>query len=229
MLFFHTKHILIHRENRMKKLSLLLLTCSYLLAQTEEPITVKINENIASVSTIDSNQNITIKRIQDSDHCLTDDYAKTSRPCPPFCIQPTTVAKDIETVAEIEVLKFISEKVNTDQGIIVDARLKSWFELETIPSALNIPFPIIQNSDKAKIEKIFKLCGMQVKNDGSWDFTHAKEMLVFDNGIWCEQATHFIKGILKFNYPKEKILYYRSGFQGWQLLGLTTVIHKEIK
>jgi hypothetical protein len=213
----------------MKKLSLLLLTCSYLLAETQEPITVKINKNIASILTTDSNQKIRIQRIQDSNHRLIDDYAKTSRPCPPFCIQPSKVAEGVETLAELEVLKFITNKVNTTQGIIVDARLKSWFELETIPSAINIPFPSVENANPKKVKRIFKLLGMKIRNDGSWDFSHAKEMIVFDNGIWCEQATRFIKGILKFNYPKEKLYYYRSGLQGWQLLGLTTVIHKEIK
>jgi hypothetical protein len=38
-----------------------------------------------------------------------------------------------------------------------------------------------------------------------------------------------MSGLLKYNYPKDKIAYYRSGFQGWKLLGLTTVVHKEIK
>jgi len=47
--------------------------------------------------------------------------------------------------------------------------------------------------------------------------------------VWCEQSAHFMKGILKHHYPKSKLNYYRSGFQGWKLLGLTTIVHKEIK
>jgi len=35
------------------------------------------------------NSKVTVQRIQDTNNRLTDDYAKTSRPCPPFCIQPT--------------------------------------------------------------------------------------------------------------------------------------------
>ena len=70
---------------------------------------------------------------------------------------------------------------------------------------------------------------MKVKPNGKWDFSKAKELIIFDNGIWCEQAQHFVDGILQHNYPKEKLFYYRAGFQGWKLLGLTTIVHKEIK
>jgi len=190
---------------------------------------VKITDDLPFVMTTDSGKSIKIQRIQDSDNRLTDDYTKTSRACPPFCIQPTVISKGIKNIEEIELLDFIQNRVSTNKGIVVDTRLKSWFELETIPSAINIPYPVIQNASKAKAEKIFKLLGMEVKKDGTWDFSKAKELAIFCNGIWCEQSKHFIEGILKYNYPKDKLFYYRSGFQGWKLLGLTTIVHREIK
>jgi len=41
--------------------------------------------------------------------------------------------------------------------------------------------------------------------------------------------SRLIDSMIKHGYPKEKMFYYRSGFEGWKLLGLTTIVHKEIK
>ena len=212
----------------MKTLLILISSFIFLFGENDN-VVVKITKDIPFAYITDSGKKVKIERIQDIDNKLTDDYTKTSRACPPFCIQPTQVHSDIKNIAELEIIDFMKNKVSTNKGIIVDARLRSWFELETIPSAINIPFPIMQNATKKKAEMIFKILGMKVKADKTWDFTDAKELIVFCNGVWCEQSSHFISAMLKHNYPKEKLAYYRSGFQGWKLLGLTTIIHKEIK
>ena len=212
----------------MKKTLLLPLFISFLLAENNN-ITVKISDDLPYAITTDSGKKRKIERIQNTSNHLNDDYTKTSRPCPPFCIQPTKVHPDIENFAELELIEFMKNKIATKKGILVDTRLKSWFELETIPSAINIPFPVIQNADKKKAKMIFKILGMTIDKDGTWNFKNAKELTLFCNGVWCEQSAHFIKGMLKYNYPTSKLFYYRSGFQGWKLLGLTTIVHKEIK
>ncbi len=211
----------------MKKLLILPFLAS--LVYAEDNTLVKITDTIPYAYTIDSGKKVKIERIQDTSNRLTDDYTKTSRPCPPFCIQPTKVHPDIKNIEELEILQFMKDKVTTNKGVIIDARLKSWFELETIPSAINIPFPVMLDADKKKAEMIFKILGMRVEADGTWNFDNAKELVVFCNGVWCGQSAHFVKGLLKYNYPTSKVRYYRSGFQGWKLLGLTTVVHKEIK
>jgi len=210
----------------MKKLLLLSFFTSLLLA---ENVTVKINKDISYVETSDSGKKVRVERIQDVNNRLTDDYTKTSRSCPPFCIQPTKIDPEIENFEELELLNFMKNQVKNNTGLIIDSRLRSWYELETIPSAINIPFPIMQNATKAKAKRIFQLLGMTIDSDGTWNFSKAKELAVFCNGVWCEQSAHFMTGILRHNYPKNKLHYYRSGFQGWKLLGLTTIVHKEIK
>ena len=195
----------------------------------DKDLVVKITEDIPYITTINSGKKIIVKRIQDTNNRLTDDYSKTSRPCPPFCIQPTKVADGVKNIAELELLSFMQNEVPTGKGVVVDARLKSWFDIETIPSAINIPFPVIQNASREKAKKIFQILGMKVKANGDWDFSNAKKLAVFCNGIWCGQSGHFIHGMIAHGYPRDKILYYRGGFQGWKLLGLTTVVHKEIK
>ena len=211
----------------MIKLLILSLFTSILMSQ--EVTKIRITKDIPYIYTYDSGKKIKIERIQDSNNKLTDDYTKTSRPCPPFCIQPTKIDLDIKNIAELELISFMQNEVKKQTGLIIDARLKKWYELETIPSAINIPFPVMQNASKSKAEKIFRLLGMKIRADGSWDFSHVKKLVVFCNGVWCEQTAHFMKGILKHNYPKNKLSYYRSGFQGWKLLGLTSIVHKEIK
>lgn len=215
----------------MKRLLLLfLLLTSVLLSQAEtKMLSVKITDKLSSIQTKDSGQKIKIMRVQDTNNKLSDDFTKTSRSCPPFCIQSTKINSEIKNFAELELLDFIKNRVSTNKGIVVDSRLKSWFEVETIPSAINIPYTAVENRSKKKTKALFQVLGMKIEANGNWNFSKAKELLIFDNGIWCEQAQHFVDGILKHNYPKDKIFYYRAGFQGWKLLGLTTIVHKEIK
>lgn len=207
----------------------LLLLASISLLVFAEEIPVKITKDIATVKVYDSGKTVTIKRIQDTENRLTDDYTKTSRACPPFCIQPTRIEDGIKNIAELELLTFMQTKVLNNEGVIVDARLQNWFEIETIPSSINIPYKVMRNASKNTAKKIFQILGMRVKSDGTWDFSNVKELAIFCNGVWCEQSKYFMEGMMKYNYPKEKLAYYRSGFQGWKLLGLTTVVHKEIK
>lgn len=215
----------------MKRLLLLfLLLTSVLLSQAEtKMLSVKITDKLSYIQTKDSGQKIKIMRVQDTNNKLSDDFTKTSRSCPPFCIQSTKINSEIKNFAELELLDFIKNRVSTNKGIVVDSRLKSWFEVETIPSAINIPYTAVENRSKKKTKALFQVLGMKIEANGNWNFSKAKELLIFDNGIWCEQAQHFVDGILKHNYPKDKIFYYRAGFQGWKLLGLTTIVHKEIK
>ena len=212
-----------------KKLIIILLSATLLVigkTAIEDTFHVNINDNLSSVTTTDGGHEIKIIRIQDTKHRLTDDFAKTSRACPPYCIQPMKINKNILNIGEVELFKFIAEKVNKNKGILVDTRLKSWFEIESIPSAINIPYTSIANLSKENIKKMLATLGKKELSNGTWDFSNAKDLVIFDNGAWCAQAQHFVDALLKYNYPTDKILYYRAGLQGWKLAGLTTVVHK---
>ncbi len=192
----------------------------------DEIYLVKITPDIPYVYVDHKGVKVKVMRIQDTNHLLTDDYSKTSRPCPPFCIHPIKVDKRVRTVATVEVVKFMRDKVNSGKGIIIDARLPKWYSAETIPSAINVPFTFLEsNPSKEKIVAFFKLLGAKEKN-GKLDFSNVKELLIFCNGIWCDQSPRLIRGLIKYGYPTDKILYFRNGMQGWKLLGLTTVVEK---
>lgn len=204
----------------------LLILIYGLLFGAKEIYLVKITPDIAYVYVDHKGIKVKVMRIQDTNHLLTDDYSKTSRACPPFCIHPIKVDPHVKTVGTVEVVEFMRDKVNTGKGIIIDARLPRWYNAETIPSAINVPFTFLEsNPAKEKVVAFFKLLGASQKS-GKLDFSQAKELLIFCNGLWDEESTHLIKNLIKYGYPADKILYYRNGMQGWKLLGLTTVVEK---
>jgi rhodanese-related sulfurtransferase len=211
---------------------------------------VNITPDMASVETMQDGTPITIERIQNQNHLLTGGYTKTSRKCPPFCIQPYHVAPGVTTVGELELLDFIKEKVNKNKGLLIDARTPSWHEKGTIPGSINIPFTTFdEDADPQAKEDALGILGVFKKKESSffgdlmdtikglvsgntnaanspWSFEHAKEILLWCNGMWCGQSPRAIKGLLALGYPPEKISYYRGGMQTWKILGLTVAIPK---
>jgi len=196
---------------------------------------VKISGTISNVETTHNGELVRIQRIQDQNHVLTGGYTKTSRKCPPFCVQPIHVAPGVTTVGELELLDFIKTKLNNGTGVLVDARTPSWYKKGTIPGSINIPFTTFgkKSSTLVKTSGLAKLgVTMRDENDqGSfmgnneeltrWDYSGAKDVLLWCNGIWCGQSPRAIRGLLSLGYPADKIFYYRGGMQAWQSLGLT--------
>lgn len=220
--------------------SLSLLTS--LSAYAEEK--VGITANIMSVTVKHQGKDIIIQRDQDTDAMITPDFAKTSRPCPPFCVQPMNVAKDVDTIAEIEVLDYLSKMSKGDKNIvIIDSRTADWVARGTIPGSVNISWHQLTPKKGATTEGITKIMtsdfGVKLKKDKDdvdvdeaiaegktasvFDYSNAKTLVLFCNGMWCGQSPASIKALLKFGYPASKIKYYRDGMQGWAILGLTTV------
>lgn len=167
---------------------------------------------------------VRIERNQDTGHLLDNSFAKTSRPCPPFCIHPMQAALGVETVGELELLDFLVEKVRTGKGLLIDSRLPEWYWKGTIPGAINIPWNLLEaGPDNPQTAKILTALGAAEDSDG-WDFRSALELLLFCNGPWCDQSPRAIRNLISMGYPPEKLYYYRGGMQLWLLLGLTTVI-----
>jgi rhodanese-related sulfurtransferase len=184
---------------------------------------VGITDSIGYVDVIHNGQKVRIQRIPDTGNKIIDDFAKTSRPCPPFCIHPMSAAPGVETIGELELLNYLSKEVKNGTGLLIDARLPDFYKAETIPSAINIPFSIIK-SDNPHMEKVLEALGVRKGSDGKSDFRSAKTLIVFCNGVWCDQSPRAIQGLMTFGYPASKLKYYRDGMQMWRLLGLTTAV-----
>ena len=184
---------------------------------------IGITEEINSLNIKYAGKSVTIERIQDPKHKLTNSFAKTSRVCPPFCVQPMEIAPGVKTVGEVELLAFLDNEVKNSKGLLIDARLPDWFEKGTIPGSINIPFSILEGGLKNNHAlKILKLLGASKKEE-TWNFDNVQKLLLFCNGLWCGQSPIAIKDLLSMGYPADKLLWYRGGMQAWQLLGLTVV------
>ena len=184
---------------------------------------VRITNTLPYVDVIDSGKTVRIQRTNTPNSYLSNSYELTSRPSPPFFIQPFSVDDGIETYGELEVLDFISHH----KGLFIDARLENWYLRSAIPSAVNLPFKLfLSPSDTRK--KILQQLGVK-QEKGKWNFDHAKRILFYCNGAWCGQSPTAIHALIELGYPKEKMKYYRGGMQAWQLLGLTTIVPKEKK
>jgi rhodanese-related sulfurtransferase len=185
---------------------------------------VEIIEGMPYVKVETNGKTYKIERTQDRNAYLTNTFALTSRPSPPFFIEPFSINDDVETYGELEVLDFLAKK----KGLFIDARLENWYAKSAIPTAVNIPFKLFL-TESTEREQILKELGGAYNKDGSWDFSNAKTILLYCNGAWCGQSPTAIKALLDIGYPAKKMKYYRGGMQAWQLLGLTTIVPKEAK
>ena len=170
---------------------------------------------------------ISISRNQDNKAVVIPAFAKTSRPCPPFCIQPMKLAPGVETIGEVEIIQYVQKMADGAKDILlVDSRTPDWAAKGTIPGAINLPWTKLnpaKGADPISIGDIMTGEFGATENEGLWDYSKAKTLVMFCNGMWCGQSPNNIKNLLRFGYPAHKIKWYRGGMQNWANLGLTIV------
>lgn len=203
----------------MTKCSLLASAALLCISTGAAAQSVKITEEMAEARFAIGAQSFAISRIQDSNHAVSGEYAKTSRDCPPFCIQPMSAGDGVETVGELEVISFLQNQVSNGTGLLIDARVPDWYAKGTIPGAVNVPFSTL-GPESGYQSQILQALGAS-ESGGGLDFSNALELTIFCNGPWCGQSHHAIAALTEAGYPPEKIKYYRGGVQNWLLLGLT--------
>ncbi len=138
-------------------------------------------------------------------------------------LTPIKMAEGIETYGELEVIDFIKQNADNPDALLVDARMAPWYEKGTIPTAVNIPFKKFDPENVIDFEFVLQTIGVAQTADG-YDFSEAKELLLFCNGTWCPQSSWAMENLLSIGYPKEKLKWYRAGMYGWTLVNLTTVV-----
>jgi rhodanese-related sulfurtransferase len=221
-----------------------LVTMSSMAANLEVKITDDKPYSVVNHGT----ELVKVQRIQDTSHMIDGSFAKTSRPCPPFCVNPLNIADGVATVAELEVIKFMETAMHRGDGVMIDARTPSWHEKGTIPGSINIPFTVFEKpADDPELAEVLERLGAKERHDvnvvmrslekvglfsgnqktDTWDFSEAKQLLLWCNGPWCGQSPRAIHALIGLGYPAEKLYYYRGGMQMWQSLGLTTVLPSE--
>ena len=186
---------------------------------------VGITKQVMDVSVQHNGESVKISRNQNNKNTVNPAFAKTSRPCPPFCIQPSTLAPGVETIAEVEMIHYLKKMSDGDDTIlVVDSRTPDWVKKGTIPGAKNLPWTKLnpaKGADPISILEIMEDEFDVTESEGLLNFSKAKTLVMFCNGMWCGQSPNNIKNLLKFGYPAHKIKWYRGGMQNWANLGLT--------
>lgn len=193
----------------------------------------QITPGLQVIDVMHKGKSVTISRSDDKEATIPKAFAKVSRHCPPFCVQPATIEQGVDTVGELEVLGYLKRIANGDRTVmVVDSRTPEWILRGTIPGSVNIPW----NKINLDVEGSFEIAAEAdtladiLQNqlgaklvDGNWDFRNAKTIVLFCNGIWCPQSGVNIKTLLKLGYPAYKLKWYRGGMQDWVSVGLTTI------
>lgn len=209
-----------------KSLAATAVLAGLLLPGVSWALDVNISADLPSVQVQHNGKALTIMRNQNPDNTIIPAYTKTSRRCPPFCIQPIELAPGVRTIGELEMLRYLKQASDGDKSVLViDSRTPDSVARGTIPGTVNIP---TDSLDSAKTDPVAvrdameRQFGAKYKN-GSWDFSRARTLVLFCNGPWCGQSPANIKGLLKLGYPARKLVWYRGGMQDWEAMGLTTV------
>ncbi|MEZ5720231.1 MAG: rhodanese-like domain-containing protein [Paracoccaceae bacterium] len=97
---------------------------------------VNITQDSPSITVDTPDGPAVISRNQDPAHKLEGDWALTSRPCPPFCIQPVSPADGVRTIGEARAMTMLGDP----EAVVIDSRTPEWFEGGSIPGAINMPY-----------------------------------------------------------------------------------------
>jgi len=195
-------------------------------AAAPKALEVNIAADLPSVSVMHNGKMVVIERNQNQENNINPAFGKTSRKCPPFCIQPAELAPGVKTIGELEMLHYLKKVSDGDKSVmVIDSRTPDWVAKGTIPGAVSIPWDKLNigKSDPITVQEILEKQLGAKQQDGFWDFSGAKTLVMFCNGHWCGQSPTNIKGLLKIGYPAHKLIWYRGGMQEWETLGLTTV------
>ncbi len=206
--------------NKHALATLLLLASPSIFANEAPSKHVMISAGVQSIELMHDGDKVMLTRNQNKSNEIVDFYKSTSR----GKIQPMFPFKphQVETLGELEMMDYLKQfSAGDDAIIIVDSRTKAWVNRSgMIPGAVNIPFTEFKSTENARdiMEDQF-----DVLTGETFDFSNAKTLVMYCNGVWCGQSPTAIKKLLSMGYPAAKIKYFRGGMQNWKALGLNTV------
>ena len=192
----------------MTRLVAMMLALMAGAATAQEAVNIRPDMMSATVETPDGP--VEISRIQDSDNMLEGEWARTSRPCPNFCIQPMVPAPGVTPIGELEMLEFLQDP----EVVVIDGRIPRDFATGAIPGAVNVPYTEAPDRlGELGCEPDFE--GFICEGDD------VKTVALYCNGPWCGQSPAAARRMIEAGFPAEKIHYYRGGMTAWRMLGLT--------
>jgi rhodanese-related sulfurtransferase len=193
----------------------------------DSALAVKITPQLDGITVQHDGKPLRIQRKQDQTNAITAGFQRTSRRCPPFCIQPMRLPDGVETIGELEMLDYLRRSAAGDDSIlIVDSRGPDWLRHGTIPGAVNIHYKrlSLRAAEEPDIANILEHRFGAERTKEFWNFRNARTLVMFCNGPWCGQSPTNIRALMRIGYPPSKLKWYRGGMQAWETLGLTTVL-----
>lgn len=173
----------------------------------------------AKASFIFNGERIKISRENREVARYTERFAAAGGRCGAPCIAPMNVADGVNTLDETEVLEFLVTQVAGNKGLMVDARMPEMRAQGFIPGTVSLPHATLGPDNQFK-KDILRALGAR-EFDGVFNFTDARELLVYDNGPSTDDAGTLIRHLLDEGYPADMIHYYRGGMQVWAVLGFS--------
>jgi len=187
---------------------------------------VNIAHDLARVEVMHQGARVSIERNPDTENMLDPDFSLTSRPCPPFCVQPMLLGPGVETIGELELLDYLRQVGANSQILVLDSRDGDWARRSgLIPGAIMLPWQELHpaHTDLEKIADTLVFRFGAARQGSLWNFENAKTLVFYCNGPWCGQSPTNIRQLLALGYPAHKLKWYRGGMQDWKMLGLTTI------
>ena len=187
---------------------------------------VRITPELPNLTVLHRGKPVVIERNPDTENTIEPDFALTSRPCPPFCILPMTIAPGVETLGELELIDYLTQIGKNSGLLVIDSRDGTWPQRSgVIPGAVLLPWQKLHpaHASATEIADTLQFQFGAVRQEGLWNFSNAKTLVFYCNGPWCGQSPTNIKQLLSLGYPPHKLKWYRGGIQDWKALGLTTV------
>jgi rhodanese-related sulfurtransferase len=194
------------------------------VANADQP--VNITATVPSVGVMHHGKLVQIVRNPDNFNQIDPDFSMTSRPCPPYCIQPMQLAPGVETLGELETIEYARKAGKDATLMLIDSRDGDWPQRSgIIPGAVLIPWQDLHpaHTDPEKIAETLVFRFGASRQGSLWNFENAKTLVFYCNGPWCGQSPTNIKQLLSLGYPAHKLKWYRGGMQDWKVLGLSTV------
>lgn len=204
-----------------------------------------LKEGVPSVFVVHKGRSIKVERDLFQSYQLTSGMRSTlmitDSKCPPFCMQPMQLDVPVDTWSEIEIVDFMLTTLRDNKGLLIDVRGQKEYDEATIPGSEH---HFIQKfNDVDQVEKMMAGFGAERRGEvgavtrlledwgisddpdltPAWDFTRAKELVVWSNGPTCKLAADAIRTLVAAGYPPHKLHWYRGGMPGWQFWGFNTV------
>jgi rhodanese-related sulfurtransferase len=170
---------------------------------------------------------VRLERVQNETNVIDFEFGRTSRSCPPFCIQPISLGPGIETVGELEVIEALRKISAGDRStLVIDARTSNWLQEGMIPGAVSIPWNKLhlKHTSEEDLLEILEFELGVVRTSELLNFENAKTLIIYCNGNWCGQSSTVIRSLRVLGYPERRLKWYRGGVQAWKMLGLTMIL-----